>query len=84
MSLLAPHVRIRATRLFTLEITEVPIPCPPDDIGGVGGFYDYLEALADPKHDRHDELLEWGGPFDPEAFDAARATKEMRRGLPSW
>jgi hypothetical protein len=50
----------------------------------VGGFYDHLEALADPKHDRHDELLEWGGPFDPEAFDAARATKEMRRGLPSW
>ena len=28
------------------------------------------EALADPKHEQHAELLEWQGPFDPEAFDA--------------
>ena len=58
--------------------------CPPDDVGGVWGFEEYLEALADPKHERHEELLDWGGPFDPDAFDARAATKEMRRGLPSW
>ena len=28
---------------------------------------------------RHDELLEWRGPFAPEAFDAKKATKEMRK-----
>ena len=44
--------------------------CPPEDCGGVWGYYDLLDALADPKHERHDELLEWlGGPFDPKLFD---------------
>jgi hypothetical protein len=41
-----------------------------------------LAALADPKHDQHEELLEWRGPFDPEAFEAKRATKEMRKVKP--
>lgn len=44
--------------------------CPPEDCGGLWGYYDMLDALADPKHERHEELLEWlGGPFDSEAFD---------------
>jgi hypothetical protein len=58
--------------------------CPPEDVGGLGGYEEFLEALADPKHERHDELLEWAGPFAPEEFDAKAATKEMRRGLPNW
>ena len=54
--------------------------CPPEDCGGPWGYGDLLEAIADPKHERHDELLEWlGDEFDPEAFDAEKATKEMRR-----
>jgi len=47
------------------------------------GYGDLLEAIADPKHERHDELLEWlGDEFDPEDFDAEKATKEMRRVKP--
>ena len=56
--------------------------CPPEDVGGVYGFARYLEAIADPKHERHKELLEWSGPFDPEAFDAKAVTKRMQRGFP--
>jgi hypothetical protein len=41
--------------------------------------------MADPHHERHQELSGWiGGTFDPEAFDAVKATKRMRRGLPDW
>lgn len=58
--------------------------CPPEDIGNVWGYYEFLETIADPKHERHEELMEWGGPFDPESFDAARATKAMQEGLPKW
>jgi hypothetical protein len=58
--------------------------CPPEDVGGPYGYQEYLEALADPKHERHDEFLEWRGPFDPKAFDPAAATKAMRKGLPNW
>jgi hypothetical protein len=48
--------------------------CPPDDCGGPWGYPDLLQAIADPEHPEHDEMLEWvGGEFDPEAFDLAEA-----------
>lgn len=58
--------------------------CPPEDVGGVWGYPDFLEAIADPDNEDHDRLLEWSGPFDPNQFDAEKATRSMRRGLPSW
>jgi hypothetical protein len=59
--------------------------CPPEDVGGVWGYQDFLEAISDPEHEDRDGLLEWaGGSFDSEAFDAAKATKRMRLGLPDW
>ncbi len=59
--------------------------CPPDDVGGVFGYADFLEAIADPEHEEHDEFLEWaGGSFDPEAFSPATATRRMKHGLPDW
>lgn len=58
--------------------------CPPEDVGGVWGYAEFLEAINDPKHEEHDEMLEWAGKFDPEEFDAGKTTKAMRRGLPDW
>jgi hypothetical protein len=44
--------------------------CPPEDCGGPGGYADFLEAVRDPRHPDHDELLRWiGGKFDPDEFD---------------
>ncbi len=58
--------------------------CPPEDVGGVWGYAEFLHAVANPRHERHDELLDWSGPFDPAAFDAAEATRAMQEGLPAW
>jgi hypothetical protein len=58
--------------------------CPPEDIGGIYGYYNYLAALADPKHEMHDAYLQWNGPFEPENFDSVKATRAMRKGLPDW
>jgi|SRR5579864_4311620 len=59
--------------------------CPPEDCGGIWGYPDFVEAIQNPDHERHDELLEWiGGEFDPEAFDPTTATKAMKKGLPDW
>jgi len=46
--------------------------CPPEDCGGIHGFAEFLEAIADPKHPEHKSLLEWvGGTYDPGKFDPA-------------
>ena len=58
--------------------------CPPEDVGGVYSFADYVEAITNPSHGEHDEFLEWYGHFDPTEFDAAKATRRMRKGLPTW
>jgi hypothetical protein len=58
--------------------------CPPEDVGGVYGFADYVEAITNPNHSEHDNYLESYGPFDPAEFDAAKATRRMRKGLPTW
>lgn len=58
--------------------------CPPEDVGGAYGFADYVEAITNPNHSEYGELLEWNGPFDPARFDAAKATRRMKKGLPTW
>lgn len=63
---------------------EGEMNCPPENVGGVWGYAEFLEAIADPKHEEHKRMLEWAGEFDPEEFDAEKATKAMRRGLPDW
>lgn len=42
--------------------------CPPEDVGGIWGYADFLEAIGDPEHPEHEDMMEWGGGFDPEAF----------------
>jgi hypothetical protein len=49
--------------------------CPPEDCGGVWGYADLKEILADPGHEQHQDMLDWlgldsGDDFDPKAFSA--------------
>src|SRR5262245_50714957 len=39
--------------------------CPPEDVGGTTGFKEYLQALADPKHEEHENWLRWRGRLIP-------------------
>ncbi|MGH9594776.1 MAG: plasmid pRiA4b ORF-3 family protein [Bryobacteraceae bacterium] len=42
---------------------------PPEDCGGIPGFYNLLVAIGDPEHSEHEEMREWiGDSFDPDAF----------------
>ncbi|MFC4912387.1 plasmid pRiA4b ORF-3 family protein [Actinomadura gamaensis] len=57
---------------------------PPEDCGGVWGYGDLIEILADPDHEDHAERLEWLGldsadEFDPAAFDAAEVNAALSR-----
>ena len=56
--------------------------CPPEDCGGPLGYTQLLDALRDPKHEEHEDMLEWmGDDFDPEAFDLDEINRELRRLL---
>ncbi len=53
---------------------------PPEDVGGVSGYEELLEALADPGHEEHEAMKEWlGRPFDPTAFSVADANLRLRK-----
>jgi hypothetical protein len=53
--------------------------CPPEDVGGVWGFEDFLKVASDPKHPEHDEMMEWyGGTFDPERFNLDSVNDGLR------
>lgn len=52
--------------------------CPPEDCGGPYGYITMLEALADPEHDRHEELSDWCGSFDPSRFDRRSVNAVLR------
>ncbi|OGO16178.1 MAG: hypothetical protein A2Z14_13895, partial [Chloroflexi bacterium RBG_16_48_8] len=54
--------------------------CPPEDVGGVWGYENFLDAIQDPEHVEHGEYLEWiGGEFDPESFDLEEVNDRLGR-----
>jgi hypothetical protein len=57
---------------------------PPEDVGGIPGFEEFLDAMANPRHPEHKRLTEWyGGSFDPDDLNlpviTARISKLARR-----
>ena len=55
--------------------------CPPEDVGGMWGFYDFLNAISDPTDSDHEHFVEWIGEYDPIHFDADEINMSMRRSL---
>jgi len=55
--------------------------CPPEDVGGLPGYQHFLEAIKDPKHPDHEDMVEWGGEdFDPAAFDVHATNRAFHGG----
>ena len=49
--------------------------CPPEDCGGVRGYYQLLDILNDPDHEDHQEMVAWLKghlkkyyPYNPDEF----------------
>jgi len=54
---------------------------PPEDSGGVFGYYRLVEAYRNPKHREHEDALEWlGDEFEPEVVDA----DQIEQRLAAW
>ena len=52
--------------------------CPPEDCGGVPGYYLMLEALSDPNHEEYESYEIWSNHFQPEIFDLEQANARLR------
>lgn len=92
------HTVTVADSRWQLPGHSLPILCvggersrPPEDVGGVPGYEDFLASLANPSHEEHRTNLDWvGGAFDPEHFDIMAVNSELAkywrwsrdRGLP--
>ena len=56
--------------------------CPPEDIGGVGGYYHFLDVMSDKKNPEREQILELYGmdekdEFDEDYFDMEEANDNL-------
>ena len=64
---------------------------PPEDCGGIPGFYHALDAIADPGHPDHAEVRDWFGDYNPDSFEdlpiklaLGGIAKRRRAGKARW
>lgn len=56
--------------------------CPPEDVGGVPGYFEFCNALKDPDHEEYESYMEWsGGEYDSERFDSESINWELMKYL---
>jgi len=56
--------------------------CPPEDVGGVPGYYEFCKVLKDPACEEHESFMEWsGGDYDSEKFDSDTVNWELMKYL---
>jgi len=53
--------------------------CPPEDVGGVWGYQDFLEKWNDKDHPEYEDIQEWVGDyFHPETFDLSETNEILQ------
>ncbi|WP_143254236.1 plasmid pRiA4b ORF-3 family protein [Amycolatopsis keratiniphila] len=50
--------------------------CPPEDVGGTGGYARLIQILGEPGHPEHQDVVGWLGLDDPGRFDPAHFSLE--------
>lgn len=72
--------------VLPLDFSDSPLvikgkkACPPEDCGGIWGYYNFLDAINDPNHEEHDDMIAWlAEKFDPDKFDIDAINKELKK-----
>lgn len=71
-----------------LQCIEGENACPPEDVGGVHGYFEFLNALQDPKHEEHTHYKTWyaafpwyDGVFDGSRYNVDKVNYELMKYL---
>jgi len=74
--LLLEGILIKEKRLKYPRCIDGERACPPEDCGGVGGYYNLLEILENPEDEEYKAMVEWlkghlknYHPYKPDQFD---------------
>ena len=53
--------------------------CPPEDCGGIPGYYDFLDKITAKQGKRRKAALDWyGGPYDPDDIDEQQIVMNLQ------
>ncbi len=59
--------------------TKGEMACPPEDCGGIFGFYELLSTIENTEHPEHEEMKEWlGVAFNPDSFDIDTVNERLK------
>ena len=67
------------------DIVKIPIclggerRCPPEDVGGVDGYQEFLEVIYDPKHEEYEQYVRWPGGHFQHDFDLEAVNETLSR-----
>jgi len=53
--------------------------CPPEDVGGVSGYEEFLEAVFDPSHENYTQYVRWAGGHFVDEFDVKAVNDTLSR-----
>lgn len=56
------------------------LKCPPEDVGGMGGYMRMLKVLRNPNNREYESFITWlGGNFDHKEFDLSMVNKQLAK-----
>lgn len=73
-------IDVVAEKMGSAHIIDGQRAAPPEDVGGVSGYEDFLTEIQDPSSEQGRDYLRWvDGSFDPELFDRRAANNALLR-----
>jgi len=60
-------------------LAQAEYACPPEDCGGIRGYYGMLDTLSNPESEDHEEVKSWiGNKIDIFALDTVKINKKLK------
>jgi hypothetical protein len=71
---------IQIGKIKHLKCTAGKLNTPPEDCGGVPGFYNFVEIMSDKKSRDYKSTKKWyGGEFDPTSFNIVKINENLEK-----